>query len=290
MPVRRLIKILAIDGGGVRGIILPFRRPRYQDNGIETVLRERFGATYLSESRTHVIITAYDMTFRAPKVFLSWEARKTHSEDFLMRDIARATTAAPTYFSPVNIPDRANNNLYHLVDGGVFANNPAARGFVEAVGHLTASGTPAAECEYLLVSLGTGSLKRTYRYDDTRNWGLVDWARPILDVVFDGVSENVDHQLHNIFEAGLRVGRYFRFQGDLDAASDDMDNTSKVNLQRLHELAGSIYHRQQKDYMDLKALLEHSLGAPPAHAEGGAVTAPSAAVAPAAEAALAKPN
>jgi patatin-like phospholipase/acyl hydrolase len=245
--------------GRKRGIILPFRRARYDPIPLENVLKDKFVDYTLRDAIANVVVTAYDMSNRAPKVFCSWSARAFPGSNFYMRDVARASSAAPTYFPPASIRDAAGNADYHLVDGGVFANNPAARGFVEAASHIAAAGESAREREYLLISLGTGSLKRRYNYAETRNWGLLDWARPILDVVFDGVSDNVDHQLKVIFSADLHLGHYFRFQGDLEAASDDMDNTSLENMRLLRELANHVFVSQQTDYERATKMLSEGL-------------------------------
>jgi uncharacterized protein len=53
----------------------------------------------------------------------------------------------------------------------------------------------------------------------------VEWARPILDVVFDGISDAVDYQLRQI-----GADRYWRLQVELSRASDDLDDASEENL------------------------------------------------------------
>ena len=79
------------------------------------------------------------------------------------------------------------------------------------VGCATAASSPnnPAMCAYaeaerrqprrrsVLVSLGTGQLTRPIHYEDAKDWGLIEWARPIIDVVFDGVSDAVDYQLRS---------------------------------------------------------------------------------------------
>ena len=106
-----------------------------------------------------------------------------------------------------------------LVDGGVFAVNPAMCAFAEVLRfHPTA--------EVALLSLGTGQRTRKRSFDEIQDWGLVEWARPILDVVFDGVSDAVDYQLRH----AARNGRYWRLQAELTQASDDLDDASERNL------------------------------------------------------------
>jgi len=44
-----------------------------------------------------------------------------------MRDIARATSAAPIYFSSAEIKNVDATRKYSLIDGGVGLNNPSKR-------------------------------------------------------------------------------------------------------------------------------------------------------------------
>jgi hypothetical protein len=79
-----------------------------------------------------------------------------------------------------------------------------------------------------MVSLGTGSLTRPLPYDEVKDWGLLQWARPILGVAFDGVSSATEFQLQQILGADNH-----RLQATLDIASDDMDNVTPENLHNL---------------------------------------------------------
>ena len=68
-------------------------------------------------------------------------------------------------------------------------------------------------------------------YEQARDWGQLEWARPILDVVFDGVADTVDFQAAQI----LRPDRYVRLQTDLRVASDALDDASPRNMAALRE-------------------------------------------------------
>lgn len=205
------------------GKLRQFTEEKYDASGLETVLRDKLGDAMLSEALTGVIVTAYDIGRRAPVFFRSSRAKESPADhDFRIRDVARATAAAPTYFEPVRLPLPAPGPDLTLVDGGVFANNPGMCAFVDAhAGRARTSGT-------LMVSLGTGVLTRPISFDDARGWGLINWARPILDVVFDGVSDSVDYQLEQILD-----NSYHRFQTVLDKANDDMDDASARNIENL---------------------------------------------------------
>ena len=196
---------------------------RYDDRGLNAALRRYLGVSRLSQTLTGVFITAYEIERRQAFFFRSTRARVDPTYDFALVDAARATAAAPTYFEPVRVRDVAGSAGYALIDGGVFATNPAMTAYAE----LAAAGRQD-EID-LVVSLGTGSQTRSLAYEDVRGWGQLQWARPIVDVVFDGVAQTVDFELHRL----LPEGRYVRLQTRLEEASDALDDASDRNLEAL---------------------------------------------------------
>jgi patatin-like phospholipase/acyl hydrolase len=207
---------------------------KYPSNGIDSVLNKYFGDTKLKDSLTDLLVTSYEIERRIPWFFKSWKANDKNLKgyDFPMSSVARATSAAPTYFEPQKI-DISNKDYYALVDGGVFANNPAMCAYVEAK-----SAHPKSDI--LVVSLGTGELTRRLPYNDVKGWGLANWAQPIISVVFDGVSDTTDYHLEKL----LSSDRYFRFQLRLNEGNDDMDDASKTNLRVLKLLAQDLVKSQ----------------------------------------------
>ena len=184
---------------------------RYDNGPLREVLERYLGETTVDQALTDVFVTAYDLHERKPRFFKSWR----EDAGVPMAIAAEATAAAPTYFEPVALGDSA------LIDGGVFAGNPAMCAYAEAV--RLWPGEPIT-----LVSLGTGSQTRPIRLSDARGWGVLEWARPIIDVVFDGSSDAVDYQLEHVLGE-----RYVRLQTRLEHANDDMDDASAKNLAAL---------------------------------------------------------
>lgn len=72
-----------------------------------------------------------------------------------MRDVARATSAAPTYFPSAEIKNVNASMKLSLVDGGVGMNNPSKL-VIDEVKKIAKN----ANCQnsYFLLSLGTGKL------------------------------------------------------------------------------------------------------------------------------------
>ena len=193
---------------------------RYDDAALNSALATYLGDARLKDAVTDVFLTAYDFKDRFAFFFRSSRARTDESYDFSMAEAARSSAAAPTYFEPVEVTDAAGARTYPLIDGGVYAINPAMCAYAEVVG----SGSDVS----VIAALGTGSHTRAYEYDDVRGWVALEWARPLLDMVFDGVADTVD------FEAAtLSRGRYRRFQAELRYASDALDDAGEANLRRL---------------------------------------------------------
>jgi predicted acylesterase/phospholipase RssA len=221
---------------------------KYPSSGITSVLQNYFGDSRLRDAVTPVLVTSYEIERRMPFFFRSSRAQLDPDYDFPMRDVARATSAAPVYFEPhkINVPGTAG--YYALIDGGVYANNPAMCALVEA--HELFD-----DDDVLLVSLGTGSLTRPIPYDQASKWGLAGWAKPLLDVVFDGVSSSVDYQLHQLLHR-KKERRYFRFQVQLDPALQAMDCASPSNLRGLKLLAEAELRNRADDFDQLCDLLQ----------------------------------
>ncbi len=225
---------------------------RYSAAGIEAVLEQYFGDARLKDAATDVLVTSYEIARAFPFFFKSAKARERSDYDFPARLVARATSAAPTYFEPMKLPAGTNADYYTLIDGGVFASNPAACALVEA-----RTTHPGAD-DFLVVSLGTGTLNHSLAYDAAKNWGIAKWAVPLLNIVFDGVSSTVDYQLRELLPAAVGdCRRYYRFQTTLDGHNHSLDNASPANITALKGLATELIEKESDSLTALsKKLVE----------------------------------
>ncbi len=139
----------------------------------------------------------------------------------------------------MKLPAGTNTDYYTLIDGGVFANNPAACALVEA-----RTAYPDAS-DFLVVSLGTGTMNLSLSYNETRTWGVARWAAPLLNIVFDGASSTVDYQLRQLLpDAAGESQRYYRFQTTLDGHNHALDDTSTANIKALKGLATDLIEKE----------------------------------------------
>ena len=202
---------------------------KYSARALDRALERFLSDKRLADTKPDLLVPAYNMGEPGPYFFKSRKARD-EGEDFPLSVVARATSAAPTYFEPLALDDQA------LVDGGVFATNPAMCAFAEVMRF-----QPTADI--VLLSLGTGQRTRQRTFADVKNWGLVEWARPILDVVFDGVSDAVNYQLQHVLEED----HYWRLQVELNDASDDLDDAGEQNLRDLRAQAERLIAESSAD-------------------------------------------
>jgi len=203
---------------------------RYPSEGIETTLERYFGEVRLKDALKPVLVPSYDIEKQMPIFFKSEKAKASADYDFPMRQVARATSAAPTYFPPEKIETADPLQYYALIDGGVIANNPSMCAYAEAI-KMGRAGDGV-----LVVSIGTGELRHPIKYGDANRWGQLEWAQPVLDVALQGSSETVDYQLQQLLNAGGPNQSYYRYQLPLTQDAQEMDNATDANIKHLMDL------------------------------------------------------
>ena len=200
-------------------------RPMYQHEPLERLLQHYLGDLKVSELVRPALIPTYNIESGVATFVSSLAIEKNPKQDCRVCDVLRATTAAPTYFSPTKQKRAA------FIDGGMFANNPALCAYIEATKFPS---DPSAK-EMMLLSLGTGSINRRYAYGETQKWGRLNWIRPALDIYASAASQTVNHQLEIFYAHQNRAGNYLRIEPDLKGFTADfrMDKATPDNIQQL---------------------------------------------------------
>src|SRR5882724_2494764 len=212
---------------------------KYESAGIERTLRKYFGEMMLSETLTDVLITAYNIERRDAYFFKSSKAKKQEDRNFYVRDVARATAAPPTFFTPAKIQNISKSQEFVLIDGGVFANNPAMCAYAEAKARFPATN------DIMLVSVGTSGSKKPYIYEQVRNWGSAKWVVPILEIMMDGVMQTVDYQLKQIFALQPQANTFYTRLQAMTEGKIPFDEPTEVNIRLLKEFAGKYIDANQ---------------------------------------------
>lgn len=208
--------------------------PKFDAHGLETLLNTYFCESTLKDTISKVIIPAYEVRQERLYLFDSDKARTSSADDFFMKDVARSTSAAPTFFPAAssNSGNTQCQDSYRFVDGGIIANNPAMAAFTRAKELF-----PDIK-KIHLVSLGTG----TAPFDDLsekQNGGLWTW-RQIPKVMIDSASEFTHTMLKSMSETSGGTFFYYRFQPILTDKRKKMDNVDPENLAYLAAAAKNL--------------------------------------------------
>jgi patatin-like phospholipase/acyl hydrolase len=156
-------------------------RPKYGSNGLRSLLQRTFGDRILGESKVPLVIPAFDVGENQVYLF------KTPHHERLKRDwkvpfwqVAMATSAAPAFFPAFYLP----GDKVRLIDGGVWASNPAMIGVAEAV---SIFGQTLESIRVLSLGTTTDSRPRSRQLD---NGGLLQWLRSpnVVNVLLTGQS------------------------------------------------------------------------------------------------------
>lgn len=206
---------------------------KYPAKPLENILDHYFGDARLSELLKPCLITAYNIQERKAHFFASHDySKKGDCSDFYLRELCRATSAAPTYFEAAFLRS-IGGFKYALIDGGIFANNPALCAYSEVRNSI---GDPVARDMFIL-SLGTGSENKSYLYKKAKRWGALGWIKPSIDIMMSAASETTDYHLVRMFSAGGNQGNYCRIQPkNLRGADPEMDHADDRNVQALMDL------------------------------------------------------
>ena len=235
--------------------------PKYSSKPLEHAVAKHLGGeARLAEALRDLVVVAYDMTESGPYFFKRWAALEEEAANHPIVDAALATAAAPTYFPSKEVDGHA------LVDGGVFAANPALAAVVEALKRRSDEPHHLSTDDLLVLSIGTGQHEDHYSQRQVRGWGTLSWILPkdgdppILATVLGGASDGVDHWTHTLLNepppphvADEEIGRgprFYRMQTDLDPPIQ-MDDPSEATLDALRRAAEALVAEREAELADI---------------------------------------
>lgn len=229
-----------------------FKASKFGAKNLEKLFDEKLGSLKFSQLLKPCIITSYNLNYGSALFFNSRE-QNHDTGDFLVKDVLRSTSAAPTYFDPAHIFSLGGKDTGKMVnvDGGVFANNPSMCAYAE--GRKTEFPNwqdkddpkkkyPTAK-NMLLLSLGTGGGRPDLGYTPhAHKWGMLDWAKKTPEIMMDGGLDMVNHQVALLFDSlstendrknFKRVDYPKLAEGQKPPFDADMSNADRKNIERL---------------------------------------------------------
>jgi hypothetical protein len=225
-PASEVLDLYREHGGAIfpanrKGRFKGIWRPRYGNAALREALHSAFRDRSLAEAQSRLCIPSIDIQTGKPRVFKTDHRGDEFQNDWKLTalEVGLATSAAPIFFpAAIADSDRA------MIDGGLWANNPALVG----IGETTLLGYKLDQIE--LLSVGTGSTRFTMDGVDAQRAGLLRWAPKIVDVIFQVQSQFV-HNLLRPRPTGsyLPLRRYLRVDCELALNAYRLDDASKIS-------------------------------------------------------------
>lgn len=153
--------------------------------------------------------------------------------------VAMSSASAPVYFPPHTFSFKnefGEGTNINMIDGGIFANNPALIGVFEATDKLN---IPIGDIA--LLSLGTGQgkqiIKRTWRPKN-----VFDWLFPnpkLVDLVLDTQAQITEQYLLFLQRALGKIGNTFshlRIQHDMKGDNIELNSSKQKHIDRMKSI------------------------------------------------------
>ncbi|APA92627.1 MULTISPECIES: CBASS cGAMP-activated phospholipase [Myroides] len=156
---------------------------------------------------------------------------------------AMSSASAPVYFPPHTFSfdnELGSGVNINMIDGGVFANNPALIGLFEATDKLDIPIENIA-----LLSLGTGQGKQIIK----RSWrpkNVFDWLFPnpkLVDLVLDTQTQITEKYLLFLHQALAKKGNTFshlRIQHDMKGDNIELNTSKKKHIDRMKSIGDEL--------------------------------------------------
>ncbi|MGH8225870.1 MAG: patatin-like phospholipase family protein [Gammaproteobacteria bacterium] len=168
--------------------------PRYSARRLAAVLRKVFGDRRLGDLPRRVMVPAFNLDDKNPDpARRCWKPKLFHNfpgptgdRDLFARRVALYSSAVPAVFAPVD----------GYVDGGVFAANPSMCAVMLTQDERLTGVRPALDSLRVL-SVGTGR-GPVHIGEEANDWGLAQWARPLLGLTLGAGVDMVDYQCRRL--------------------------------------------------------------------------------------------
>ena len=240
LSIDKLIELYTTKGN----IIFPYKNniftkinsvfnPKFCPDGLDKELSNYFQGLKLSNTLKPIIATSYDIRNNEVVMFKSRKSNEP-GYDCLLKDLCRATSAAPTYLPSYEM--NYGGKLRTCIDGGVFINNPSLAGVSDVIRNTYGIEDINVE-DISLLSLGTGIYTENIGVKETKSWGLKDWVKPITDVMSQATSKVVDYECNEFLDNYLRIQVTIDDEEKSDMSDSRIETTNylinRVNTQVL---------------------------------------------------------
>lgn len=183
------------DKKGFLGIAL---RNKYDEAPLKLALQSMFGDMKMGDEGENGLKTGLCIVTKRMDTFSTWpltnhpDTKYFDRNRFFVRDIVRASTAAPSYFTP-EVIDLGGGEVGTFVDGGMsMMNNPALQMFLMVTVKGYPFGWKTGSDQLKIVSIGTGTRNVTLSAEKYRNPSLLQIAQMAPEQFMHDAAELVE--------------------------------------------------------------------------------------------------
>jgi len=224
----------------------------YDDKPLQEELKKLFGDIRLGDD---AIRTGININAKRADTFSTWSMinhpkakyyepqreGELGNKDYLLREVVRASTAAPTYFLPQTI--NIGNRQAVFIDGGVsMANNPALQLFLLATLKGFPFHWPMGADKLMLVSIGTGTFTKIVDALKIADNNMLDWASTVPDMLMDDASYQNQLLLQYLSKSPTAI--------EIDSEVGDLHDDILTGKPALHYLRYQAFLEQPKTRPD----------------------------------------
>jgi patatin-like phospholipase/acyl hydrolase len=209
----------------------------YSSKALRREVEGFFGADKrMKDCQVPICIFSYNVSRGMPIVFKSphYQANYTRDGEIPVLDVALATASAPTYFRNHRIDNEKLVDTY-CTDGGVWINNPALGGLLEAWDHFVGKGKPYDTVQILSVSTAPKPSGK-----QGKGGGLLTWKGDLIGAAIKGQSDFTHHFLTKLQSGNIADVDYQRIEPQSLSSSEqkllEMDLATGAALQQLSRL------------------------------------------------------
>lgn len=199
----------------------------------------------LRDTLKPILVPCYDLCSASPFLFSEASARYTQNYNFNIWEVCRATMSSPGFEKPNPIKSVDGQTTIVGIDGGLVMNNPTAAAITHVMNNKAEFPSVKGVDDILVLSLGTGALDYPYKFQQVKRWGILEWAKPIMNIVTAGVSDIVDHAVSVVFHHNPQ--NYVRLQATRKLSG----GASEGHVKALMELAEETLKEKSTESMNI---------------------------------------
>lgn len=213
-------------------------KSKYDDKELKKALIEKFKTKKIKDIEDKYICIPTIKLKEGTPVVIKTPHSKSYFRDkeFSAVDVALATSAAPVFFPIAKIQNFSN----HLIDGGLFANNPTLISVVEALEHFVGKDD---DKEYKKMNvLSVGNFTKPKNEIKKRRRSLFCWGEELIDIIMSSQEKNIDNIL-SFFSTNpiYRINAYLRIENvsidSIGCKDIKLDSAGAEELKKMKELA-----------------------------------------------------